>query len=305
MTIYFQLKYFIKLFIPYGIMNIYNNYYYKKKESEKYNKISKIRNYFLNLNINEQSTEIVEIIDYLKNNTFSIFPYDYVKKYFAKHYEIFYNNLFKMYFVLYNNKKLYFPKGWNIDKVNNYYNELLIEQDIESPHRYETDSFTVNYEDTIADIGAAEGIWALTYIDIALRVYLFECENQWIEALYKTFEPWIDKVKIINKYISDTNYKNEITIDNYFNIIKVNFIKADIEGNELKLLKGGKKLLSENNNIKLVLCTYHKENNAIEIKKQLEEYGYTTDFSKRFIINIYDNDLNEPYIRKGIIRAKK
>ena len=37
------------------------------------------------------------------------------------------------------------------------------------------------------------------YVDVASKIYLFECDPVWIEALEKTFEPYKDKVVIVPK----------------------------------------------------------------------------------------------------------
>lgn len=295
----------IRWIVPYGIVKKYQERTFMINESFIYQKNNEIRNYFLALNRNEQSPDMIEIIDYFKDNKPSMLPYEFTRKYLTKHTDIFYDNSCKMRFVFHNGKKLYFPKGWTIEAANMYYTELLMEQDEDSPHRYETKDFTVKAGDVIADIGTAEGIWALTYAEKASKIYLFECEKSWIKALQKTFEPWKEKVIIVNKYISNINIGKEVTIDEYFKNKEINFIKADIEGAEIKLLEGGKGILSKNNDVKLILCTYHNKDDDTKIKEILETNGFVTEFSKRYIISVFDNKLIKPYERRGVIRAKK
>jgi hypothetical protein len=210
-----------------------------------------------------------------------------------------------MKYVFHYGKKMYFPKTWNDDSICDYYNGLLIEQDINSPHRYETPDFCVKDGDVIADIGAAEGIWALTYAEKAAKIYLFECEAQWIKALEKTFEPWKEKVVMINKYISNVTDENKITLDEFLCGRSINFIKADIEGAEIQLLEGAKDVLTKQNNLKLLLCAYHRKNDDVLLKQYLEKYGFQTEYSNGYMLFIPDPDLDEPYIRRGLIRAKK
>jgi len=50
--------------------------------------------------------------------------------------------------------------------------------------------------------------------------------------------PWKEKVVIVNKFISNTTEDNHITLDDFLAGNKIDFIKADIEGAERKLLKG-------------------------------------------------------------------
>ena len=71
-------------------------------------------------------------------------------------------------------------------------------------------------------------------IEEAKHVYLFEQDEQWLEAIRATFEPWQDKVTIVQKYVSDHNSSREQTLDDFFNN-QTNehlFLKMDIEGAE-------------------------------------------------------------------------
>jgi hypothetical protein len=103
--------------------------------------------------------------------------------------------------------------------------------------------------DIVADIGAAEGIFALSVVEKEKEIYLFECEEKWIEVLKKTFEPWQEIVRIVNKYIMDDSADKSITLDDFFLNKEINFVKADIEGYETLLLKGAKKALSNQTDI--------------------------------------------------------
>jgi len=94
-------------------------------------------------------------------------------------------------------------------------------------------------------------------------------------------------------------------LDDCFENETINFVKADIEGYELKLLDGGIKTLTREKDIKLLLCTYHKKGDAEKLKESLEKLGFYTEYSKNYMLFIYDNDLEEPYIRRGLIRAMK
>jgi hypothetical protein len=93
----------------------------------------------------------------------------------------------------------------------------------------------------------------LTYAEQAKKIYLFECNPEWLQALQKTFEPWKDKIAIINKYVSDISDGINITLDDCFENETINFVKADIEGYELKLLDGGIKTLSREKDIKHII----------------------------------------------------
>jgi FkbM family methyltransferase len=59
---------------------------------------------------------------------------------------------------------------------------------------------------------------------------------------------------------------------------KVNFIKADVEGSEIELVKGSKKTLL-NNHVSLAIASYHQingENTSKTLEEILKKMGYTT-----------------------------
>jgi hypothetical protein len=90
----------------------------------------------------------------------------------------------------------------------------------------------------------------------------------------------------------------------------VNFIKADIEGAEMQLLNGAGNILTQNghyaqNDIKLLICTYHRENDYENIKSYLQDKNFTIQHSKGFMLYITDNSIKAPYARRGLIRAVK
>jgi len=298
------LKQIVKWCIPHGLVEYRKQRISQKMaESDPYReKKERIRDYFLSLNPSEQEQEVLEIMEYFKENPFSVFPYAFASEYNGN---AFYDKTCGMHYVLHKNKKLYFPKNMPVESIYGYYKRLCMEQDEDSPHRYETEEFTVKKGDVIADVGAAEGIWALTYAELAKKIYLFECNPEWLQALQKTFEPWKEKVAIVNKYVSDASGGINITLDDCFENEALNFVKVDIEGYELKLLDGGMKTLAREKDIKLLLCTYHKKGDAEKLKERLEELGFATEYSKGYMLFIYDNDLEEPYIRRGLIRARK
>jgi hypothetical protein len=301
-----KIKELIKWFTPFGIMESRRKRKEKNHEEE-IEKERKIKKYFQGLNRKNVDPEVLEIIEYFDYYPFSVFPYYFARKYDPSKIEVYFDKASKMRYVLHDNKRMYFPYGWSVKSICDYYNSLLIEQDIDSPHRYETPEFLVQNGDVIADIGAAEGIWALTYAEKAKKIYLFECTQGWIAALKKTFEPWKEKITIINKYISNITQKGCITLDDFINEegTGIDFIKADIEGMELNLIEGGRRTLTAANNLKLLLCTYHHQDDAEKMRVLLEAEGFAVENSKGYLLFIHDKELDEPYIRRGIIRAKK
>jgi hypothetical protein len=260
---------------------------------------------FLKSNIEHQNQEKLEILNYLRHNRKNVFPYYFTKKYHSEHITVYMDDDSDMKYVLHENKRMYFPISWDIEKIQSYYNSLLIEQDIDSPHRYEYSDFCVNYGDVVADVGAAEGIFSLSIIEKAKKVYLFEGNEIWINPLQMTFEPYRDKIITVNNFISDASDNNSISLDDFFIDKDINFLKVDIEGSELKLLMGAKSILSKRRNLKIVLCTYHKHNDEHIFSDLLIKNGFKINFSKGYMLFMEDTELTRPYLRRGLIRAQK
>jgi hypothetical protein len=125
--------------------------------------------------------------------------------------------------------------------------------------------------------------------------------------LEATFAPWKEKVVIVNKYVSDNDKKNNVTLDAFFRNEKIDFIKADIEGAEPRLLAGAKAILSRQAPMKVVLCTYHKRDDAEALHQMLTEKGFHTEFSEGYMLFLYEmcDKFEPPYLRRGLIRGVK
>ncbi len=193
----------------------------------------KILNHFAALPDSEINEEQKEVLGFLRNNEIRIFPYLFHNNYSPDKIEVFFDKERKMRYVLQEGKRLYFKKRWGEKRIQRAYSDLMREQDPESPHRYLTESFTIGKGDVIADIGAAEGNFSLSVIEEVKKVYLFEYDREWAEALRATFAPWAEKVEIINKYVSDHNDEKHVRFDSFFkNNTDINFLKIDVDGAE-------------------------------------------------------------------------
>lgn len=201
-------------------------------------------------------------------------------------------------YVMHTGRKLYFPERFTNAQIQKLYKSLLVEQDIESAHRYSLNE--EDYRDAIMfDIGAAEGILSLEKIDVLKEIYLVECEQEWVDALKITFEPYKEKVNIIFKYIDQNDSETSISLNTLGENLKNEkiFLKMDVEGFEKNALLGGLNLLNNNDCIAAV-CTYHNPAHPQEIKGIFESVGYNPVFSKGYIH--WANRLS-----KALIRAKK
>jgi hypothetical protein len=254
------------------------------------------------LNIDQQNT-----LDYLLVNKLSVFPNYISKNYRKEDVEVVYDESKGLnYALLSENKRLYFKKIWSKSRIAEYINALKIEQDKDSPHCYLSDSFILKEGSILADIGAAEGFFALSHIDATKKIYLFEPDFEWIKPLQATFEPWKEKVEIIPKYISDASENDRITLDDFFNDKeKPTFVKADVEGFEMRLLSGATQLIANSSELDIVLCTYHKQDDYEILSKLLSERHFHISHSDGYMLFYLDKNFASPYLRRGVIRARK
>ncbi|MDR1020187.1 MAG: FkbM family methyltransferase [Synergistaceae bacterium] len=249
------------------------------------------------------------LCSFIRDNGLGNFPYPFILKYSADDIEVLKDTGRDERYVLYEGKKLFFKKTWEDADVRAYYNGLRIEQDPDSPHHYFGKSEYLPSEgDIIADVGVAEGIWALSMIERCGRAYLFESDKEWIAALEATFEPWKDKVVIVNRFVGAADDgKNFVTLDSFFDGKRIDCIKADIEGAEEEMLRGGAASFRDKIS-KAVICSYHNCGDEQMIKGYLGEYGFgkieTSD--GYMIFGVFEEEtLEPPYISRGLVFARK
>ncbi|MDP3941909.1 MAG: FkbM family methyltransferase [bacterium] len=183
------------------------------------------------------------------------------------------------------------PSHLNIEGNKFYIDKWddVISQELILSHKweeYETELFKKNIKkgDIILDIGAHIGYYTLIAARIVGsngRVYAFEPDPKNFSLLKKNVEENRYKnVVLINKAVSDTDgdlklflaskntgdhriYKpkerrksvkiQSITLDNFFkNNYRVDLIKLDIQGSEVRAIKGGQKIIKLNKNIKIL-----------------------------------------------------
>jgi hypothetical protein len=236
--------------------------------------------------------EKVPINTFLSENFLIVpFCYPFVKDYLYRKIPVFFDGNRALYYLYHKNHKLYFRKGLKKNEVIEQYNSLCIEQHEKSPHSY--DSFNIDYQpdDIAVDAGAAEGIWGLNIIDRVKKLYLFECEDEWIEALNATFAPWKEKVHIIKKIVSNETDNDNITLDDFFKeeAVVPTVLKADVEGYEKALTEGATDLLS-NSFRHVILCTYHKKNDHQDLSSVLTQYKFNVKTSQGYLIFIWDGN---------------
>ena len=264
-----------------------------------------ILNYYANLP-GAPDEELQKVLSYLSANPIAVFPYHFQNKFNADDIEVFNDQVKGLRYVMLEGKRLYFKKRWSDKRIRHSFNELTKEQDRESPHRYLNEQFKIEVGEILVDIGVAEGNFALGAVEKASRLILFETDKEWIEALNATFEPWKEKVLIVNKFVSDTTDAANTTLDDFIALNeRISFLKIDVDGAESRLLNGCKRILAEQQPLKLAICTYHKQNDEHDFNTLLVQDGFKTSHSDGFMLFYYDRKMKAPYLRRGLIRAVK
>ena len=214
-------------------------------------------------------------------------------------------------YVLHKGHKLYFPKRWTNSRVEWQYRHFIERENLtgegylsKAPHQYQSHRVHVQAGDVVVDIGAAEGLFSLDVAERASKIYLFENDASWYAPLKKTFAPYREKTVLIPKTVADRDTRSSIRLANALKGEqgKRMFVKMDIEGAEISVLKASKDFLQNEKNLKLACCTYHRANDAEIMEKFFNELGYSTEFSDGFTLTLAYK-LEYPYFRRGVLCA--
>ncbi|MFK8057964.1 MAG: FkbM family methyltransferase [Saprospiraceae bacterium] len=243
-------------------------------------------------------------LEYLSKNGLCVFPYSFTDKYKKDDIVVHDDEELKLKYVFLDGKRLYFKRNSSTRGIKRNYSRLLAEQDLESPHRYLTDDFDIGQNAILVDVGAAEGNLPLSVIEKVSKVYLFETDPAWIEALEATFAPWKDKVEIVNKFVSNTNDASNVSLDEFFGDKPVfDVLKVDAEGAEADILEGSKAILATKHPMKLALCCYHKPHDDVEFTATLSAVDFSISFADGYMIFTDPATFFPPYLRRGVLRA--
>lgn len=251
-----------------------------------------------------RDAEQEEVFAWLHRHLASLFPYDFVFKYEHLHVPCDYDKIAGCYTTEWHGKKLYLKTSMDEAAAATYMKNITVEQDEESPHHYRYRDDEISGK-VIADLGAAEGFFGLDVVDKCKKLYLFECDPEWIAALRLTFAPWKDKVEIIPKYIDEKDDASHITLDTFCADGRpLDFVKGDIEGYEVPMLRGATKTLPRVSTF--VLCTYHRQHDEEDIRAILEPAGFHVEAPRRYMLFFYDPEgFEEPYLRHALVKATR
>lgn len=195
------------------------------------------------------------------------------------------------------NYKLYWPSVFSIDRLNQVICESFDKNDW---HYYQKKGTEIENGEIILDIGTAEGLLPISVIDKCAHIYMIEPSKLFCNCLEKTFYDFKEKTTIFNVAVgnedgevnfdensldgmiqdqfTESSQKIKIQkIDSLLENKKITYLKADIEGFELEMLKGAARTITQNKP-KIAITTYHTQNNPIEIisliKQFVPEYNY-------------------------------
>ena len=289
--------------------NLVSNFSYRYRRDEKLSSLKVKMNLYFYFHPKLKRNYLNEL-KFIQEKSATNFPYSFVFPYnFIYTYSITDIKVLKdiekdLLYVIHRGKRLYFKRSMKTElAVQIAYYCLLIEQDEQSPHRYLDNDFTIDQNNIVLDVGAAEGIMGLDNIEKISKLYIFEVNNEWIEALNATFEPWKEKVFVVNKYVSNIDDNKTITLDHFFGEDKIDFIKIDVEGAEMSIFEGSTQILHRDA-IKIAVCTYHKQEDAEKIEQVLLKNKFMCSFTPNYMLFIFE-DMKPPYFRKALLRAKK
>jgi FkbM family methyltransferase len=158
-------------------------------------------------------------------------------------------------------------------------------------HYYEIPETTVSPEDVVVDCGAAEGLFSLLIVNRCAKIYAIEPLPTFVKAMQRTFAhagnieilpyglaespgvAYMDDNSIASAVSDKGNTRIELkTIDNLFyeQGIAISYLKADLEGFEMNMLRGASKTIAANKP-KVAITTYHKKEHAGEIQAFLKD----------------------------------
>lgn len=173
----------------------------------------------------------------------------------------------------------------------------LVEQGYpEDWHFYQTPETSVHPDDVVVDCGAAEGLFALLVAKHAKRVYAIEPLPLWIECMRQTFHN-TPTVEILPYALSNENGYSQIqscgfmsridvdgdvkvtvaTVDDLFfrKGIRVSYLKADLEGHDLKMLQGARETIATYTP-RIAITTCHEPRHAAMM------IDYLTSVNRRY-----------------------
>jgi hypothetical protein len=257
--------------------------------------------------VRRDENEFREILRVVRQEPRSIIPYKFIERYKRMPIKVFNDSEKCLPYTLVNQHKIYFPLMFDHEEIRWRVRQGLWEQADESPHRYFHQKDTP-FEGRYAVLaGASDCIFATRILPHFEKVFLFEPDKRWLRSMEETVSDHGNKVEIIPKWVGDKIDTNHITLDKYFegNHDKVDYIQADIEGEEMKMLWGTQKLIDASPRLKISICCYHNAHDEAEIGDFLRARGFVVRPSQGYMLLFMQYPLRYPYLRRGVLYASK
>lgn len=184
------------------------------------------------------------------------------------------------------------PLWWPAEMGRDMVYQLVSEQlDPINWHYYQMPETRVGPNDVVVDCGASEGLFSFLVAPVAREIHAVEPLPRFIQCMEKTFAAE-RKVALVHALLGETSKLARITpggvgtqasadgeievpmctLDELFleRTPAVTYIKADLEGFELPMLRGAAGLIARHLP-RLSLTTYHAEKDADEMEGWLRE----------------------------------
>jgi FkbM family methyltransferase len=144
-------------------------------------------------------------------------------------------------------------------------------------HHYEIPETTVDGGENVVDCGAAEGIFALSVLERASKVGIFEPWEGFKVSLHRTFG---ERAMIRQQALGKEAREAFLSGDTLYGVVSesegarisvttldefregfgpINYIKADVEGSEHDLIEGARETISSDKP-KIAMTCYHEQN---------------------------------------------
>lgn len=179
--------------------------------------------------------------------------------------------------------ELWYPRGMPLHGLH----QVIAEQGYRwAWHRYEAAGTEVGLSDVVFDCGAAEGLFSFLVSRRAARVMCFEPLPEFRATLERTFAS-MDNVEVVPSALSDSTGTAYLRRDGLMSTltdeptpdavavetidgfcartgIVPTYLKADVEGHELAVLRGGSETI-RTHRPKVAITTYHREGDYLAL----------------------------------------
>jgi FkbM family methyltransferase len=189
---------------------------------------------------------------------------------------------------------IYWPKYAKLEQLKSMIVEVYWPA---HPHYYESYGSRIKAQDIVFDCGACEGLFARKIASQCKHVFAFEPSQQLQNILIQNCLPYLQSNQItivpkllgvssktvkfvdlqsnpaLSRIVDHSDNRREVievpmtTIDEFVqsnSLEKVDYIKADVEGSEIQLLRGAVETIKKYSP-RIAITTYHEPNHANEI----------------------------------------